>query len=493
MAVMATITQRPSGVWEYRRRVPDRLRGHLGITEVRQSLDTKDKAVAKVRVVAVIADVERRFAAAGQVVTLDHRSVVALAARWLASRVAADEASPPDAETIDRNLGALQDRSEGYGPGAIASMSSTVDELLIAHDLPNVDQVSRDALAVALFWHSVTYWQTLSRRLSGDYGPVPGLANAPPWVSPVAPAGTRGEDAPLTLPALFDAWAAERKPVQKTVDSFRSCVLKFCAFIGHEDATRVTDTDVVNWKDALVQSGLKAATINNKQLSALKLALGYGKDNRKLPANVATGVSVLVPRADRPDMRGYTDAEARTILTAARALTGWRRWLPFLSAYTGTRISEPADAAAADVKQSEDGVWCIDMTDRVLKNDSSARAIPLHPALIAEGFLEYVQGLPAGGPLFPDLKPGKTYGKRGDRASKVVSRWVRMSLGITDKRIGPNHAWRHRMATLHRAARIPRDASRYLRGYSPEDDADDYGTHNLAALAEYMGSIPPMA
>ncbi|WP_273455451.1 DUF6538 domain-containing protein, partial [Nevskia ramosa] len=146
---MATITQRPSGVWEYRRRVPDRLRGHLGITEVRQSLDTKDKAVAKVRVVAVIADVERRFAAAGQVVTLDHRSVVALAARWLASRVAADEASPPDAETIDRNLGALQDRSEGYGPGAIASMSSTVDELLIAHDLPNVDQVSRDALAVA--------------------------------------------------------------------------------------------------------------------------------------------------------------------------------------------------------------------------------------------------------------------------------------------------------------------------------------------------------
>lgn len=488
---MATLTLRPSGMYEYRRRVPDRLRGHLGLTEVRRSLGTKDKDEAKRRVPAVIAEVDRMFSAAGQVVTLDHRRVVALATRWLASRVSADEASPPDADTIDLHLSALQDRSEGYGMSITASMSSTANDLLMSVGLPNVDQVSRDALAAALFWNSVTYWQTLRRRLSGDYGPVPGIANAPTWVPPVAATAALGEDAALTMPALFDAWAAERKPTQKTVDSFRSCVLKFCAFIGHSDATRITDTDVVNWKDALVQSGLKAATINNKQLSALKLTLGYGKSNRKLPTNVASGVSVLVPRGEKSDQRGYTDAEARTVLTAARALTGWRRWLPFLSAYTGTRISEPADAAAADVKQSDDGVWCIDMTRRLLKNDSSARAIPLHSALMAEGFLDYVRSLPADGPLFPDLPPGP-YGKRGATASKVVSRWVRKELGITDKRAAPNHAWRHRMATMHRAAKIPRDASRYLRGYAPEDDADDYGTHNLASLAEYMALLRPM-
>lgn len=506
---MATITQRPNGVWEHRRRVPDRLRKVLNLKhDIRRSLHTKDKAEAQRRVLAVIAEVDRLFAAAGQVVTLDHRAIVALAAEWLASRVSASESSPPDADTIDVHLSALQDASEGrrvYPEGSpraadesrrtmVAFMSSAVDSLLMSKGLPNVDQTSREELAVALFWNDLTYWQTMSKRRAGDYGLVPGLSDAPLWVPPVLldAKGPSDDANAVTVSGLFRAWAAARKPAQKTIDTWGAAVGRFVAFIGHDDAKRVTGTDVVRWKNSLLESGKSGSTINNKEIAALRLALGHGVDELLLPVNVAKGLTATVARGSKARMRGYTDDEARTVLSAARQFTGWRRWLPFLSAYTGTRISEPADAAAADVKVSPEGIWYLDMDHRKLKNESSARAIPLHPALRAEGFLEYVQGLPVGGPLFPDLAPGKRYGKRGDTASKVVSRWVRKDLGITDERIQPNHAWRHRMATLHRAAKVPRDASRYLRGYRPEDDADNYGSHNLAPLAEYMARIPAM-
>lgn len=492
MAIMATIKQRPGGTWEYRRRVPDKLRPLLKLTEVRRSLDTKDKGEAKLRVVAVIAEVDRLFAAAGQVVTLDHKRIAALAAEWLSSRVTRDEASPPDVDTIDVQIDAIQDASEDRR-SILRMMSSAVDDLLLSKSLPHVDEASREDLSIALFWSDLTYWQTMARRRRNDYGAVPGLADAPRWVPPVGADGSPSDTASVTLSSLFDAWAVERKPSQKTVDSWRSCLLKFAVFVGHDDAARVTDEDVVRWKDSLVASGLSAATVNDKHLASLRAALEYGKRNRKLPANVARGVSALVARGSKVKAKGYTDDEARTILTAARQLTGWRRWLPFVCAYTGARVSEPADAAAADVKVSPEGIAYLDMTSRLLKNDSSARAIPLHPALIAEGFLDYVKALPSGSALFPDCPPAKTYGRRGDTASKVVSAWVRRDLGFTDKSKAPNHAWRHRMATLHRAAKIPRDASRYLRGYVPEDDADDYGTHNLATLAEYMARIPPMA
>jgi hypothetical protein len=59
MAITATTKQRPGGTWEYHRRVPDKLRPLLKLTEVLRSLGTKNKAEAKVRVVAVIVDAPR--------------------------------------------------------------------------------------------------------------------------------------------------------------------------------------------------------------------------------------------------------------------------------------------------------------------------------------------------------------------------------------------------------------------------------------------------
>jgi hypothetical protein len=65
----------------------------------------------------------------------------------------------------------------------------------------------------------------------------------------------------------------------------------------------------------------------------------------------------------------------------------------------------------------------------------------------AGGFLAFAAKNPTG-PLFPELKPDP-FGSRGGTGTKVISKWIR-SLGIIDKRISPNHSWRHRLKTLGR-------------------------------------------
>jgi len=95
-----------------------------------------------------------------------------------------------------------------------------------------------------------------------------------------------------------------------------------------------------------------------------------------------------------------------------------RRWVPWLGAYSGARVSELCQLRAGDVVELE-GIWCMKFDPEAgpLKNSSSERTIPLHPALIDVGFLKFVAGV-GSGPLFPHLQPDK-FGKRGGNGTKV--------------------------------------------------------------------------
>ncbi len=92
--------------------------------------------------------------------------------------------------------------------------------------------------------------------------------------------------------------------------------------------------------------------------------------------------------------RTYTLEEARQVLTAARKESAPElRWLPWLCAYSGARINEVAQLTPSDVFQvGED--WFFRLTTaggKSLKTISSARRVPIHPAIIAEGFVEFVR------------------------------------------------------------------------------------------------------
>ena len=272
-----------------------------------------------------------------------------------------------------------------------------------------------------------------------------------------APKGN-AKDAPAdaapgcSFDALLAGWAADRgmkldaKPIPRALYDRQRTIARLAVFLGHSDASVVTQADAVRWKEEMQTRELHASTIRN-DLSEMSAVWTWGMRNGKLTTdrNPFTGISP--PKTSGGcEPRAFTDAEAVMVLQAARGETGALRWLPWVACMTGARISEICQADKADVF-TLDGIPAIrihaeDGDGRSLKNEDSLRTIPIHPALVQEGFLRYVAGLRAASPLFPDVKPDKTFGLRGVTASKRVGRWVR-SLGIGDARISPNHSWRH--------------------------------------------------
>jgi integrase len=73
------------------------------------------------------------------------------------------------------------------------------------------------------------------------------------------------------------------------------------------------------------------------------------------------------------------------------------RWVPWLCVYTGARVAEVCQLRKEDVLDVE-GIPCLRITAEAgpLKTPNSERIIPIHSALIAEGFLTFIAALPAG-------------------------------------------------------------------------------------------------
>jgi integrase len=223
----------------------------------------------------------------------------------------------------------------------------------------------------------------------------------------------------------------------------------------------------------------------------------WGVRNAKLSgANPFAGT--LPPKAKKKarEPRAFTDAEAAMILQAAREQTGFLRWLPWVLCLTGARLNEICQADAADVG-TRDGVSVLRIHDegegRTVKNADSRRTVPLHPALVAEGFLEYVSALPAG-PLWPDIKPDTVFGLRSVTAGKKIGRWLRDDLGIQDPLISPSHSWRHWFIGACRRIVIPVEVRSAITGHSAKlDESAGYGDAMgtfVEVVAGYMAKVP---
>ena len=173
-------------------------------------------------------------------------------------------------------------------------------------------------------------------------------------------------------------------------------------------------------------------------------------------------------------------------LEASRSL----RWVPWICAYTGARVSEICQLRVQDVIK-RDGTWIIRITGEAgsKKNENSERLVPVHEALLREGFIDFINKAPSG-PLFVDLKPDR-FGNRGGSGPKIIGAW-RRKLGITDVRVGPNHSWRHRFKTLCRQHGVSLDVADALTGHGRKSEGDRYGVFSPAALQLGMTKIPPV-
>ena len=124
-----------------------------------------------------------------------------------------------------------------------------------------------------------------------------------------------------------------------------------------------------------------------------------------------------------------------------------------------------------------------------------ARVVPLHEHLIEQGFMKFAAQRGAG-PLFynPVRQRDDAKGKkpRSVQARQRLASWVR-GLGVTDKELSPNHAWRHTFKQIADRAGITERTSDYITGHASKSVGAGYGAPTLEDMAEALKKFPRYA
>lgn len=490
-----------TGIYWLRKRVPDELRPLLGKTEEKHSLGTRDPAEAKIKQLEALAAVETRWAnlKAGAR-NLNERECHEFARsahdRWVA-RYRDNPTEQPWPVAFADKLFAPQPSIWVERPidlTVLDSESLKIQELeawclreadadLAARGL-KVDETSRLKYAKAIAAAMRRAGRTLAELGEGLIASAPAVAGSPAAASPVT-------SKPVPFKDLLDGWAAEIKPAQRTIYNWTGVFEKLKKAIGHDDAARLKPEDLLGWKSTMVAAGRKPKTIRDANLAPVRAILQWAVDNGKLPSNPAERITVGLKAKAGTSRRGYTDDEAKLVLSAAKAESDpVRRWVTFLCAYSGARVAEICQLRVEDIVEVG-GIWSFKVDPRAgsLKTVGSERFVPLHPALIDAGFLGFVHKTKTG-PLFANL-PADRFGSRGGNGTKVLGRWVR-SLGLDDPRLAPNHSWRHRLKTLARRHGLASDIVDAIVGHRGSTVADGYGEVEAQASYREICKVPAL-
>ena len=499
---MARPTKHPkSGTYRVRLMIPAGLRDAayrlFGVkTELVESLGTKDAREAArlgppalVRLNARLDEIAQAHAGAGRDLTdMDAVAMGGEAYRFRMAAQGGNVGKPEDWRVVLDHLGDQRDTVNDHGDFEVTPNKADRAE---AAEMLREGGWEADAARIEKVAAEVTvarglFAQTMLKRSHRDWSPDAYVATFPV-------ATPRRQQAPPVVSFDFDAlitgWAKDHghslnvKPISRAAYDRRRTLMRLGEFLRHTDAAAVVKSDVVRWKEDMQCRDLAVATIRN-DISEMSAIWRWAIRQGTLTVNPFEGVAPPKEKRHKKTRRAFTQAEAKIILTAARSQPGYIRWLPWVCCFTGARISEICQANKADLVVIE-GVHVLRIHDegdaegddyRSLKNDDSRRNVPLHPALIAEGFLDYIERLPAGSAMFPDAKPDRIFGNRSINAGKKLSRWLRADLTITDRRISPNHSWRHWFIEVCRGTQMHPEVRSALTGHSAKlDESSQYG------------------
>jgi integrase len=289
------------------------------------------------------------------------------------------------------------------------------------------------------------------------------------------------EQAPSSLWMIYDKWKLERKPAPRTLNEFKTAIKRFDEINGPLKVAEITADHGRKFKDTLVASGLKSASVQ-KQLSCVKTLLGYAVDNALITENPLARIR-LQRGKDHTDREDFTSDDFKKLFESVERGSE-RYWIMRIAQYTGMRLSEICQLGVDDIFKSED-IWCISVNrndGKVLKTEASRRVIPIHKEILDEGFLDFV---PKDGQLFPSAKSdGKA------NPGRLVSRWFtryRREVGITSER-KVFHSFRHTFVT---AAREVMSEETYTRitGHSTGKVNRGYGKISIRKLKQAIDLV----
>lgn len=274
-----------------------------------------------------------------------------------------------------------------------------------------------------------------------------------------------------------------------TLEKYRGVVHDFEHYRRSKRVATVTLEEGEGWRNAMLDAGkLSRKTIKDK-LATIRAILGWGQEQcrgKLFPATPkGTPFDYLeMPVGEEKDSadRTYTLKDARHLLVTARtAARASFRWIPWIIAHTGARVNEITVLEKRDVFELE-GHWFINIrvgNGRTTKT-GKGRKVPVHRALIREGFIDFVKAQP-GGKLFPG----------GANEDQRLREWIHEKAFPNRNDLPPpNHGFRHLFEDALFAG-VSQKAALYITGRASGSSADDYGGSDLRliSIAEQMDKV----
>jgi integrase len=297
-----------------------------------------------------------------------------------------------------------------------------------------VDTASFERILEAVNVAMVQGREQVLRFAQGDYRSDPHADRFPKRQVAAIGTGVQSPDADhYDLKAIYEKFADETQHAMSTRKKWRPIIAEVAKDVA--DIRDLTDHWCIGWKDRLLARGLSARSIQFGYLAALRSTCAWAVSNKRIPANPVDGVSVKVPKAKKERPKGYSDSEAKQILGLTMKPTeqklsaehkAARRWVPWICAYTGARVGEIAQLRTQDIRE-KDGVWLFWITPEAgTVKDGNSRYVAIHPDLIAQGFLRFVEKSGAG-PLFYSesrRRGGSTENPTAKKVGERLAKWM---------------------------------------------------------------------
>jgi integrase len=285
-------------------------------------------------------------------------------------------------------------------------------------------------------------------------------------------------DAPL-FSAVVKRYKAERNPSKDTIFDIDVVARDFVAIVGDKPIDTYDRKAKIAWKDVSTvlapswnlrkdmkhldivsaaklcrELGLKPKSLptEERRYGHLKRIFAYAKEHYDGVQNPFDGkMSIAVDKnkvaaANQKDTFGrkrlYMLVNAPELRTRHKKAGDLYYWLTWLSICAGMRLGEILQLRTTHILRKPDRIYL--SPELVLKTDIGGgeqciRSIPIHQKLIQLGFLDYVDSLPKGAPLF-HFKRLKDYGVSQDPSKKFGE--ILTAIGIKKKGLS-FHSLRH--------------------------------------------------
>lgn len=368
--------------------------------------------------------------------------------------------------------------------------------------LPRTDAWRRLARIIA-----TAEYEALARAAERDDGNFTGETTLPMLQAPPASAIEEPTRPPVPIASLYDAYLDELEKSGKGAVARRRwapVITDLVAFLKHDDANRITKSDVIRWKDDLL-TRYAPKTVRDINLASLKAVLTWAHENERIDTNPAVGVRVRLAARPQSREKGFTDEEARVILSAVRAyqpkpsanpqtreseeMTAAKRWVPWLCAFSGARVAEITQLRKEDVRETNGIAYLRITPDAGSVKTGLYRDVPIHRQLIEVGFLRFVEQS-SDGPLFYRIgnrRPGATDPSK--MVATRIGRWLR-TLPAMPAEVDPSHGWRHRLKTVGRELAIDPRVIDAIQGHAARTAGENYGDVTLKAKHNAIERIP---